>query len=79
MTVTSFLPLGLTALFIDDLTVLFTVLTVFNLFLACGASVFRRRSDGQSLANSTAAWLIIIAPLFAVIYALLALSHAFGV
>ena len=79
MAMMSFLPLGLAALFTDSLAVSFAVLTVFNLLLASGAFVFRRRVDGETLAGSVAGWLIVIAPFFAAVYALMATSHGFSI
>jgi hypothetical protein len=75
----SLLPLGLISLFTNNLAVISGAIAVFNFFLALFAYQWRRRLQEETLGRSIAGWLIIMAPFFALLYALMSISHAFDV
>ena len=77
MALLSLLPLGLASAFTDSLAVILGVLAVFNLIIALAAFVIRRLKQQETLLRSMAGWLLVISPVFAGFYVLMAASYAF--
>jgi hypothetical protein len=75
----SLLPLGLTYLFTKNLAVILGSSAVFNIGLAIGVYKWRQRLPEETLGRSIAGWLVIMAPFFALLYALMFMSHAFDI
>lgn len=75
----NFVPLALLYPFTDSLAALFLASAVFDLFLAFAANFYRRNAPEATLRQSVAAWLVVLAPCFSVLFFVLWLVQAFGV
>ncbi len=73
-----FVPLGLLALFSESMPTFHLAFSIFSIALAVAANLYRRKAAEQTLRRATAAWVVIIAPIFALIFLLLGLALIFG-
>lgn len=72
-----FAPLGLLTLFSGSLPTLHLTSSIFSIVLAVVANLYRKRAEEQTLRRAIAAWVVVIAPIFAVLFLLLGLSLIF--
>ncbi|WPZ02637.1 hypothetical protein T8S45_07175 [Blastomonas marina] len=75
---TLFVPLGLLALFSESIPIFHLTSSIFSIALAVAANLYRKRAEEQTLRRAIAAWVVVIAPIFALIFLLLGLSLLFG-
>ncbi len=74
----SLIPLGLLYPFTDSLAALFLANFLFDVVLAIVASIYRRKAPDQTLRRAIAAWLVILAPCFAMLNLILCLGEISG-
>lgn len=75
----SLLPLGLLYPFTDSLAALFLASAIFDLLLALAANSYRHIAADKTLRRSIAAWLVVLAPCFAVMFFVLWIGEVFSV
>ena len=72
-----FLPIGLLTLFPESKPAIHLTLSIFSFALAVAANLYRKRAAKKTLSRAIAAWVVLIAPTFAVLFLLLGLSLIF--
>lgn len=72
------MPLGLLLLFSDNMPDLYLTFSLFSIAVAVAANLYRERVPEQTLRRAIAAWIVVIAPVFSLIFLLLGLSLIFG-
>lgn len=73
-----FVPLGLLALFSESMPTFHLTFSVFSFALAVAANFYRRKAAERTLARAIAAWMVVIAPIFALMFLSLGLAQIFG-
>lgn len=74
----SLLPLGLLYLVTDSLAALYLANFLFDVLLAFVANIYRQKATDQKLRRAIAAWLVVLAPCFAMMFLMLWLGETFG-
>ena len=72
-----FLPLGLLSLFSESMPIFHLTSSIFSIALAVAANLYRKGAEDETLRRAVAAWVVVIAPIFALIFLLLGLSKVF--
>ncbi len=76
---TNLVPLGLLYPFTDSRAAALLACAIFDLLLAFAASAYRRNAPEATLRRAMSAWLVVIAPCFAVMFFALWLGETFGI
>ena len=73
-----FVPLGLLIPFTSSMSVLYLAFSVFSMTLAGAANNYRKELPESTLRREISAWVLVIAPAFALVFLLLGLSFIFS-
>ena len=73
-----FVPLGLLSPFSDSMPAFHLTFSIFSIMFAVAANIYRKRAPTETLRKAVSAWVVVIAPVFALVFLLLGLSLMLG-